>query len=291
MNKNQGLLLADISYCRQRARRNSKPLSLLLIWLVFLIPAFGEATDFTDYPYSPYAQLYSDANAAEAACQAAQAALPVTGFYNWVNGEAFSKTECDLTSHLLDPPNLVGLCPHGLGLPWAFRIDYCPLEGTCGSLNFGVTWQYFVHCADGTPHCPEGQSWNQTTQQCEGPPPPPPDCKAGNSTAIGNPCDPATGNKYLPAETDSAGTATGRPLIRAYNSQLYQDLGFGFGWSAPGAGRLKIYDTTVHVIEASGRGEVYTCPSAGGACTGNADSAIALARDASGSRSAGVTAR
>ena len=88
---------------------------ILLVWLIFLIPSLGGATDFTTFPYEPFAQLYTNTAAAQAACDEAQAALPVTGFGNFINGQAiFKDPECLFRgSDLFIASNLTALCRKG----------------------------------------------------------------------------------------------------------------------------------------------------------------------------------
>jgi RHS repeat-associated protein len=137
-------------------------------------------------------------------------------------------------------------------------------------------------------YCLVGQTssfWINRERQVDGPVPPPPPkcggCEDGKDEDVGNPIDPATGNKYE-RETDIAGGASGLTLTRSYNSQLtHHDLGLGFGWSSTPLAQLKVFGVIVHLIRASGRGEVYSCPSSG-VCTKDADALFTLTKDASG---------
>ncbi|MFL6621624.1 MAG: DUF6531 domain-containing protein, partial [Sulfurifustis sp.] len=98
---------------------------------------------------------------------------------------------------------------------------------------------------------------------------------------IGNPCDPATGNKYQ-SETDFEGRDGIPALIRHYNSQMSKDLRFGFGWTAFLTTRLEIVGTTVRVRSENGRSEPFVCSSVSGVCTGVADTKLTLAIDPTG---------
>jgi len=107
----------------------------------------------------------------------------------------------------------------------------------------------------------------------------------GSSSARGNPCDAATGNKFQ-TESDETSATGGIPILRTYNSRLGGDVGFGFGWtSSIQDTRLAVYKTktgttTAEVIAANGHGETFTCN--GSTCQGDADTHLTLTQDSSG---------
>lgn len=114
----------------------------------------------------------------------------------------------------------------------------------------------------------------------------PKDCPADNP--VGNPCNPATGNKY---QTDEDGrNAEGVPNIRRnYNSLMSADVGLGYGWISPPHRRLELYNPSafisepmsIHVRHADGRSEPFF-KDAAGAWKGDADGHTFLSQDASG---------
>jgi RHS repeat-associated protein len=101
----------------------------------------------------------------------------------------------------------------------------------------------------------------------------------GNCNGVGNPCNPATGNKYQ-VESDYRGNGS-LPFTRYYNSQFPADAGMGFGWTSTVHKRLEVSGANVVVRQVAGRGEPFTCP-ASGACAGDADTRLSLNADASG---------
>lgn len=101
------------------------------------------------------------------------------------------------------------------------------------------------------------------------------------ASPAGNPCNPATGNKYH-AAPDYAGGAGVPRFTRHYNSQLGKGLGLGVNWTSTQHRRLELYGATVQVRAGDGGGESFTCPTGGGACTGYADTRIGLAKERHG---------
>ncbi|MEW6330672.1 MAG: RHS repeat-associated core domain-containing protein [Pseudomonadota bacterium] len=95
----------------------------------------------------------------------------------------------------------------------------------------------------------------------------------------GNPCNPATGNKFQ-MEEDYRSVDASFSFARSYNSLLNKDLGMGFGWSAPFHRRLELQGSIVQVRAGDGRGEPFSC--ANNSCTGDPDSELTLTQDASG---------
>ncbi len=72
----------------------------------------------------------------------------------------------------------------------------------------------------------------------------------------GNPCSPATGNKYQ-REVDFGGPNHPLPFVRHYNSLATRDVGFGAGWTTDYHKRLEITDTAITARRADGRGEIW----------------------------------
>lgn len=105
-------------------------------------------------------------------------------------------------------------------------------------------------------------------------------CEAeGNDEPVGNPCSPATGNKYQ-AETDYAASGGGMAFTRHYNSLGSQDLRLGFGWTSSFQKRLETFGSSLIVRRADGRGEQWQ--ETGGVWQGDADTKLLLAADATG---------
>ena len=141
------------------------------------------------------------------------------------------------------------------------------------------------------PTCPAGYEFDATVDLCAGtgaepdpgagypnPLPPPPDPndptleeeKGCNAEGVGNPCNPATGNKYQ-REVDYLNAGTGLAVIRSYNSQTKVNTGFGVGWSGLVKSRLEIgLGGYVVLRESDGRGQAFSCPSSG-PCQSDAD--------------------
>ncbi|GAB4507097.1 MAG: hypothetical protein Tsb0026_01240 [Sulfuricaulis sp.] len=95
---------------------------------------------------------------------------------------------------------------------------------------------------------------------------------------VSNPCDAGTGNKYQ-SESDLHLPGTTPSLTRSYNSQWPSDVGLGFGWTIPFNKHLGIW-FIVQLRQGDGRGVPFTCSS--NVCTGDADTNLALTKDASG---------
>lgn len=102
-----------------------------------------------------------------------------------------------------------------------------------------------------------------------------------DKSAVGNPCNPKTGNKYL-NEVDYSTPTQKFVITRTYNSMLGRDVGLGHGWIASPLKHLSINQlgTYVVVMGAIDRGEDFNCNAS--PCTGNADTQLALTKDASG---------
>ncbi len=97
----------------------------------------------------------------------------------------------------------------------------------------------------------------------------------------GNPCDPATGNKYQ-SEVDIPSSDNVPGFTRSYNSQFPYDVGIGFGWTSSFHAALEIVSTTTLLVrQGTGRGERFT-KNASGLWVGDADTKVALTQDTSG---------
>jgi RHS repeat-associated protein len=178
----------------------------------------------------------------------------------------------------------IGGFPSKIGTaPTAADVVYTPTINT-DQYNCGTGFFHFTVLGI-TPSCPAGTEWvGPRLQDCAPPNSPPnknngscggsPDAASGNR---GNPCNAATGNKFE-TEPDATG---GLPFTRYYNSQYTADIGFGFGWTSSLSSRkLSINASTVQILRADGKGEVFTCSTS--ACLGDADTHLTLSKDASG---------
>ncbi len=97
---------------------------------------------------------------------------------------------------------------------------------------------------------------------------------------IGNPCNPATGNKYQ-TEEDYRSADGSLSYVRSYNSQSNQGMGLGFKWVSPLHKRLEISGSAVQIRRPDGYGEPFICPSSG-TCQGDSDTKLQLTKDTSG---------
>jgi YD repeat-containing protein len=77
-------------------------------------------------------------------------------------------------------------------------------------------------------------------------------CKGGG---IGNPCDPATGNKFQ-REIDFK--VSDLSIERTYNSVHQRDGGFGVGWTMPFGKKIEVGATTLGVEKSNGVTEALT---------------------------------
>lgn len=102
---------------------------------------------------------------------------------------------------------------------------------------------------------------------------PPADCE------IGNPCDPASGNKSQ-TEVDFGSNAMGVEVVRVYNSSEVEDVGFGVGWTSTFHKRLVVDSNNVIAVRENGRGDPWT--KAGGLWSSDADSPYLLSEHANG---------
>jgi YD repeat-containing protein len=96
---------------------------------------------------------------------------------------------------------------------------------------------------------------------------------------VGNPCNPASGNKYQ-REPDFEAPGTGLALVRHYNSEQAADFGLGVGWSSNLHKRFELVGTdAVNARRNDGRAEPFFCDAT--SCAGNADSDLILTRQGS----------
>ena len=96
----------------------------------------------------------------------------------------------------------------------------------------------------------------------EGPGPkgckPLPDKNDGDGCGVGNPCNPATGNKFQ-SETDFAGN--GLSFTRSYNSRNHLvDIGLGKAWRSSYHKSLAVSTDALTQISGIGRGEAWSRP-------------------------------
>lgn len=108
-----------------------------------------------------------------------------------------------------------------------------------------------------------------------------PRCNAGPSSGmhVGNPCNPATGNKYQ-AEYDYQSFNGTRFIARHYNSRLGKDLGLGFGWTSFLSKQLTITGTLIFVHRPDGRRESFV--KSLGTWKGDVDTRLTLTEDVTG---------
>lgn len=146
----------------------------------------------------------------------------------------------------------------------------------------------------GKPQCPGGRTWDTSTQQCG-------DCPTGNvwngtqcvdpndpgkgagggGCQVGNPCNPANGNKYLAAHDVWPGGDGVPGFSRHYNSLLSTDRGLGHGWTSPAYKRLEIRadGRALALHHPDGRREPFFFS---GQWQGDPDTRVSLTQDSSG---------
>lgn len=130
------------------------------------------------------------------------------------------------------------------------------------------------------PICLASQTLDPTTNQCHTAYQFPSKTIGSPQLCVGNPCDPATGNKYQ-AETDFGSDAVGLNFTRHYNSGAGNVNGpLGYGWTHQLAPNLEILIGKIFVHQVDGRAEWFT--SSNGLWQGDADSLLRLTQDASG---------
>jgi YD repeat-containing protein len=94
---------------------------------------------------------------------------------------------------------------------------------------------------------------------------------------VGNPCNPATGNKHQRELDFSVAELS---IDRIYNSIHQRDTGFGPGWTVPFSKKLVIVGTTVGVEGATGKTEAFSLVS--GQWQADQDSRITLTENSIG---------
>jgi len=139
----------------------------------------------------------------------------------------------------------------------------------------GVSYNYCTAHPDGTGNC-EGH-WTDFWGACSLYDEKNLGCKTHQ---VGNPCEPATGNKYQEEEDFRNGDGLLR-FSRAYNSLLGKDGSIGFGWSSTYHAQLELGSAELLVRRGDGRGE-YFSKNAAGQWVGGADTTLTLTQDAAG---------
>ncbi len=207
---------------------------------------------------------------------------------------------CQLTHRVGHPESGVSI-----GTPYLYGSP--PIPGT-----YGFTYLYTVQCAfpepwaayqvfDGmlsTPMvcdpgkefnpysnppncelaCDPGETWTAESSQGAGnhcvPDGPDEPNKGAGGCGVGNPCDPATGNKTQP-ETDFVSRNGDLSITRTYNSINTKNWGIGRGWSSSLFKELTVDTDEIIIWQTSGRAEVFTS-TGGGLWTADADSDLTL---------------
>lgn len=96
---------------------------------------------------------------------------------------------------------------------------------------------------------------------------------------VGNPCNPATGNKYERAEDYFSPTLS---FVRHYNSKLEFDAGLGFGWTSSAHQALELYkDGRIWARQADGSATPFV-RAADGSWKADADGKLTLTQDETG---------
>src|SRR3989344_112559 len=117
--------------------------------------------------------------------------------------------------------------------PRYYYLIYCVLPSYPDGSSHCATEHFYFPTPDSTEsQCELSGTYPNYTLICSTPPDlTNTDKNLGPScNGIGNPCNPATGNKHQ-IETDIPQTGAVPALIRNYNSQLPKDFNTGFGWS------------------------------------------------------------
>jgi len=96
---------------------------------------------------------------------------------------------------------------------------------------------------------------------------------------VGNPCNPATGNKTL-TEVDAELANGNLRFIRTYNSQQDVDYGLGWGWQGITLPRLSVNGAEVRARRASGKEIVFI--DIGGVWTSDSDVQLSLVTQSPG---------
>ena len=146
-----------------------------------------------------------------------------------------------------------------------FATNYCNLKAIDSLKGQCLSGQLFNPYTSGCEgFCPDGETWLPPDGQCGRIEDPCPNCGCPVTTdpdlespGLGNPCNPATGNKYQTERdfTDNNGSLS---VTRSYNSDFTIDLGFGQGWIVGFLKSLSVNDSEVFVRRGSGRYEIFT---------------------------------
>ena len=142
---------------------------------------------------------------------------------------------------------------------------YCPNNDMLYGTGF---WYYY----DNSRYNHYAYFWCES----ETPPPPPPDKDLGpKCPSAGNPCSPATGNKYE-SVSDTRGGDGVPTLTRHYNSYYFKNSGLGLGWTAGALPQLELAGDTIIVRRGNGRGEPFGKDAQSGLWVGDSDTTFHL---------------
>ena len=149
------------------------------------------------------------------------------------------------------------LCEEGFLHPNVVQMS-TSIEGMCppstdGLLEYDLVnrsdnGQAICECSSGDESFPsDGPA--EDPKGCKGPP----DKNDGDGCGVGNPCNPATGNKFQ-SETDFA--SNGLSFTRLYNSRhQIDDIGLGRGWRSNYHQSLLVWPRLLTHVSDTGRGE------------------------------------
>jgi RHS repeat-associated protein len=101
-----------------------------------------------------------------------------------------------------------------------------------------------------------------------------------SSVCVGNPCNPANGNKYQ-SEQDYRGGEGVPGFVRSYNSLIDINVGLGSNWVSTLHSQLEIGSSFIMVRQQDGRGVPFT-KNTSGQWQGDLDTKLTLTQDASG---------
>ena len=93
----------------------------------------------------------------------------------------------------------------------------------------------------------------------------------GDGGCVGNPCNPATGNKF---QRESDFSTPSFEFARTYNSEIRLDVGLGPGWRHSFNRSLMVFDDFLIVVTGAGKGEAWI--KNGGVWQGDTDSDVQI---------------
>jgi YD repeat-containing protein len=252
----------------------------VLLGVSILLTPYQPANAQIDVWYCHNNSLFLFGASEQAACTLlyeASCDLTVSEFMNPVfTDDIPSGTLCSscgdwLSANALCERNTAGF----RGVGFSATNPQCPLAT-------GELLEYDTVNADGTCGCSSGG----TTYPSNGPSGDPKGCGElappagkddGKSCGVGNPCNPATGNKFQ-SETDFA--SNGFSFTRSYNSHNLANLGLGKGWRSNYQKALYVSADSLTQVSGTGRGEPWS--KVGGNWQGDADSDFLISEDTSG---------